>query len=183
MYLPDFHEDEVVLDVDVPVVAGVADVLIGLGEVLAEGLVGVDDCEPGGVPAELASAHVQVPKCLRNEEVVVLHLSVEVVGRDVEDGLATVEVQVHPVALGHCGLPGQVVLVGVEGMHGIAPGLLEPLDLRGVLFLAHGDDQVLVLDGPAVAQHYLAAVGIEPLDSNVVRLGVVFAEGLARGVP
>lgn len=124
---------------------------------------------------------MQVPQRLRDEEVVVLDLSVEVVGRDVEDGLAAVEVEVHSVALRHCGLPGQVVLVGVEGVHGIAPGLLESLDLRGVLFLAHGDHQVLVLDGPAVAQHYLAGVRIELLDSHVVGLGVVFAEGLARG--
>jgi hypothetical protein len=54
-----------------------------------------------------------------------------------------------------------MVLIGVKGVHGIAPSLLESLDFRGVLFLAHCDDQVLIFDGPAVSQHNLVTVRVE----------------------
>jgi hypothetical protein len=99
MYFPDFDEGEVVLDVDSLIIACVSDVLIGFGEILAEGSVGVDDGEFGGFPAELASADVEVPDGLGDEEVVILDLSVEVVGGDVEESLSSVEVEVHAVAL------------------------------------------------------------------------------------
>jgi hypothetical protein len=87
------------------VVACVSDVFVSLGEILAESSIGVDDGELGGFPAELASADVEVPDGLRNKEVVILDLPVEVVGRDVEEGLASVEVEMHSVALGNSGLP------------------------------------------------------------------------------
>ena len=156
------------LDADVVIVAGVSDVLVNLREVFAEGPAGVDHSELGGLPAQLASTHVEVPDGLGDQEVVVLDFSVEVVGRDVEEGLAAIEVEVHAVALGNSGLPGGVVLVGVEWVHSIAPGILKPLDFSVILFLAHGDDQVLILDHTAISQHNLVILGIELLDSDVV---------------
>ncbi len=151
MYLSDLNEFEVGLDVDAVVVAGVFDVVINLGEVLAECLVGVDNSELGSLPAELTSAHMQIPDGLRNEEVVVLDLPVEVVGRDVEEGLTAVEVEVDTVALGDGGLPRRMVLVGVEGMDGITPGILKSLNLSEILFLAQSNDQVLILDHTAIS--------------------------------
>lgn len=150
------------------IVAGILDVVISLGEVLAEGLVRIDDGELGSLPAQLASAHVEVPDGLGNKEVVVLDFSVEVVGRDVEEGLTSVEVEVDAVALGDGGLPGRVVLVGVEGVDGVTPGILKSFNLSEILFLAHGDDQVFILDHTAVSQHHLVTLRVELFNSDVV---------------
>lgn len=48
---------------------------------------------------------MQVPKGLGDKEVVVLDFTIEVVGRNVEDGLSSVEVKMHSVCLGNIGLP------------------------------------------------------------------------------
>lgn len=150
------------------IIAGILDVVISLGEVLAESLIGIDDGELGSLPAQLASAHVEVPDSLGNKEVVVLDLAVEVVGRDVEECLSAVEVKVDAVALGDGGLPGRVVLVGVEGVDGVTPSILKSFNLREILFLAHGDDQVLILDHSAISQHNLITLRVELLNSDVV---------------
>lgn len=181
MYFANLYEHEVSLYVDVAVSAEVADEIVGLGEEATEGSVGVDDGEFGGFPAEFTGFDVEVPDGFGDEEVVILYLSVEVVGWDVEEGLSAVEVEVYSVALGDSGLPGGVVHVGVEGVDGVGPGLIEALYGSEVLFLALCDHQVLVLDGAAVAQHHLALICVYLLDSYVVRLCVVFAEGLASG--
>jgi hypothetical protein len=150
------------------IVAGVLDVFISLGEVLAEGLIGVDNSQLGSVPAQLASAHMEVPDSLRNKEVVVLDLAVEVVRRNVEESLTAVEVKVDAVALGDGGLPGRMILVGVERVDCITPGILKSLNLSEILFLAQGDDQVVILDHTAVSQHNLITLRVELLNSDVV---------------
>jgi hypothetical protein len=150
------------------IIAGILDVVISLGEVLAESLVRIDDSELGSLPAQLACAHVEIPDSLRDKEVVILDLSVEVIGRDVEEGLTAVEVQVDAVTLGDGGLPGRMVLVGVEGVDSVTPGILKSLNLRKILFLAHGDDQVLILDNTAISQHDLVTLRVELLNSDVV---------------
>jgi hypothetical protein len=74
-----------------------------------------------------------------------------------------------------------VVHVGVEGVHGVAPGIFESLDFSEILFLAHGDDQVFILDHTSISQHNLVILGIELFDTDVVRGGVVLVDGLAGG--
>lgn len=150
------------------IVAGVLDVVISLGEILAESLVRVDNSKLRSLPAQLASAHVEVPDSLRNEEVVVLNFSVEVVGRDVEESLTSVEVKMDAVALGDGGLPGRMVLIGVEGVDSVTPGILKSFNLSKILFLAHSDDQVLILDHATISQHDLVTLRVEFLNSDVV---------------
>lgn len=163
------------------VVACISDVFVNLGEILAESSIGIDNGELGGLPAELASADMEVPDGLRNKEIVILDLPVEVVGRNVEESLPSVEVEMHSVALGNSGLPRGVVGIGVEGVHSVTPGILKSLDFSKILFLAHSDDQVLVLDHTTISQNNLVILRIEPFDSDIVRSGVVLAEGLSSG--
>lgn len=146
-----------------------------------EGAAGVDDGEVGGVPADLAGLGVEVPVGLGDQEVVVLQLAVEVAGRDVEVGGSAVEVEVDAEGLVDGGLPGVVVLIGVEWVHDVAPGLLEALDLLVVLPLSHGHHQVLVLDDSAVAEHHLVVGRVDLLDALVVRLGDVLGDYLPSG--
>lgn len=96
VYLSDFNESEVVLNGDVSLVAGVLDELIQFGEVLAEGLVGVDDGELRVIPAEFSSFGVKIPDGLGDEEVVVITLSIAA-GRDVEVGISSIVVQMNSV--------------------------------------------------------------------------------------
>ena len=96
-YLSDFDESEVVLNGDVSFIAGVLDELVQFGEVLAEGLVGVDDGELGVVPAELSSFGVEIPDGLGDEEVEVIALSIAA-GRDVEVGISSIVVKMDSVA-------------------------------------------------------------------------------------
>ncbi len=112
-YLAYFDQSQIGLDIDVVLVAGVLEVVVYLLEVPAEGLVGVDDGQAGSVPADFASFGLCVPLGLRHQEVVVTDLAVVVVGRDVEVGGSSVEVEVHSVGLAGSGFPGVVVLVGV----------------------------------------------------------------------
>lgn len=146
MYLSNLNKNKIGLNVDVMIKAGVLDILISLGEEPAEGLIGIHHSKFRGLPAQLASLGMQIPDCLRNKEVVVLDLSVEVVGRNVEESLTAVEIEMDTVALRNSGLPTKVVLVSVEGMNHIVPGILESLDFTIVLFLTHRDHQVLVFD-------------------------------------
>jgi hypothetical protein len=66
-------------------------------------------------------------------------------------------------------------------VHSIAPGILKSLNFGEILFLAHCDDQVLILDHTPISQHNLVILGIKLLDSDVVRGAVVLADGLASG--
>jgi hypothetical protein len=74
-----------------------------------------------------------------------------------------------------------MVGVGVERVHSVTPGILKPLDFSNILSLAHSDDQVLVLDHATISQDNLVILRIEPFDTDIVRSGVVLAEGLSRG--
>ena len=56
---------------------------------------------------------------------------------------------------------------------GVSPGLIESLDRFLVVFHAHGDNEGLILDGSAVPENNFVGIGVEFLDSNVVRVGVV----------
>ena len=122
---------------------------------------------------------MEVPDGLGNKEIVILYLSVEVVGRDIEECLTSVEVEVDAVALGDSGLPGGMVSVGVEWMCGVAPCILKSLDLTEILFLTRSDNQVFVLDHTTISQDYLTVLRIEPFDTDVVRSCVVLAECLS----
>ena len=150
------------------VIACILDVLISLGEESAESLVRVDHSEFRSLPAELSSGSVQIPDSLGNKEVIILNLSVEVVRRNVEESFTSVEVEMDSIALGNSGLPAGVILVSVEGMHCIAPCILEALDSSKVLFLTHGNHQVLALDNAAISKHHLAIFRVKPVYSIVI---------------
>lgn len=87
------------------VVAGISDELVGFGEESAEGFIGVDDSEFRRLPAQLASLDMQVPEGLGDKEVVILDFTIKVLRGNVEDGLSSVEVEVHSVCFGNIGLP------------------------------------------------------------------------------
>lgn len=61
-----------------------------------------------------------------------------------------------------------MILVGVEGVHSVTPSLLESLNLSEILFLAHGDDQVFILNHSSISEHNLVILRVELLNSNVV---------------
>ncbi len=180
-YLSDFDQSQVSLNIDVVLVASVFEVVVNFLEVSAEGFVGVDNSQARGLPTDFASFFVSIPLGLGDQEVVVDDLSVEVVRRDVEVGGSSVEVEVHAVGLAGSGFPGAVVLVGVEGVDGVSPGLVETFDFVVVFLLAEGQDQILVLDGPAVSEDDFVAGRVDLVDAYVVGLGVVLADDLASG--
>ena len=72
-------------------------------------------------------------------------------------------------------------MVGVEGVDGICPGIIESLDFLVVLLLADGDHQIFILNDSTVSQGDFILAGIDLLDSYVVGLSVVFGESLSGG--
>lgn len=102
-------------------------------------------------------------------------------GRNVEVGISSIEVEVNSVTFRDCGFPRKVILVGVEGMDGICPSIIKSFDLLIVFFLSDGYHQIFILNNSSVSKSDLILAGIDLVDSNVVRLSVVFAEGLSGG--
>lgn len=98
-YLSDLNENKIVFDVNVVIIASIFNVFVSLGEESAESIVRVNNCELRSFPAELSSARMEIPDGLGDEEIVVLNLTIEVVGWDVEKCLTTIEVKVNTVAL------------------------------------------------------------------------------------
>lgn len=162
-------------------VADILDEFIDARLILREGFVGVDDGKIGSIPADFAGFSVEVPVALGSEEVVVLDFSVEVAWGDVENGWSSVEVEVHSEALIDSGLPGVVISISVEWMDDVAPSLFKALDFLVVLFLAHGDYKILVLDDSAVSEGNFVGSGIDLVDADVIGLSNVLGDDLASG--
>ena len=150
---------------------------------LAECFVGVDDCYAGGTPAQFAGFGLLVPERFGEQEVVVLQFSLEIAGRDVEVGRPSAEIVVHSVSLSRRRFPTRMVAISVEGMVGISPGIVESLDGVVVFLLAHGHNQILILDGPAISEGDLVALGADLVNAHVVGLTNIFADELAGGSP
>jgi hypothetical protein len=74
-----------------------------------------------------------------------------------------------------------MVLVGVERVHSISPGLIKAFDLIIVILLTDGDHKFLVLDDSTVLEGHFIVICVDALNPEVVRAGVVFAEGLSGG--
>jgi hypothetical protein len=92
-YFLDFNESQVVLNIDVVLLAGVLDEGVEARDVSGELLVGVDDGEVRSRPADLSSFGVKIPVSLGDHEVKVLDFSVIGSRRDVEDGGSSIEVE------------------------------------------------------------------------------------------
>lgn len=176
-YLVDLNQLEPVLDVDLSLCAFLLNELIGLIQVAAEGVVGIDDGELAVVPGQLAVEVVPVPDVLREEKVVTLDLTVEGCRWNVYVGITSTEVVVPPIGLADGSLPGGMILGNKEGMIGIHPSLLESLDGFPIILLPHGQHQIVILDFPAVAQLHLVFLGEELLHSHSLRVGVEHANG------
>ena len=121
---------------------------------------------------------MQVPESLGDKEVVILDFTIKVLRRNIEDGLSSVEVEVHSVCFGNIGLPWRVVKVSVEWMDSIAPCLLKSFNGSEVLFLPQCDHQILVFDNPSISKDHFIIVWIDLINTYVVWLCVVLAESL-----
>jgi hypothetical protein len=113
----------------------ISDVLVSFGEKFAEGFVRVDHCEARSFPAQLPSAHMQIPYGFRHEKIIVLNFSIEILRRNVKNSVSSVEIQMHSVALGNGSLPAGVVCVRVEGVDYIGPRFIKSFYCPEVLFL------------------------------------------------
>lgn len=176
-YLIDFKELEAVLNVDLALGAFLLDELISLVEVAAEGIVGVDNSQLRILPRDSAVGVEPVPQVLRKEEVVALDLSVERGRRNVEVGVAALEVEVAPEGLVNGSPPAEVVLRDEEGMLRVYPGLFESLDAFHVVLLTHGQHEMIVLDLSTIAQLHLVFLGEELLDADSLGVGVEGVDG------
>jgi hypothetical protein len=107
---------------------------------LTEGVVCVDDAEAACIPTDLSVFCMPVPESLCDEEVVVFNLSSEWCRWNVENSLTSVEVMKISGDLVAGNFPRCVLLVGVEWVFEISPGIIESLDRVEVLLLTHGDD-------------------------------------------
>lgn len=116
----------------------------------AEAVVSVDDGESRVPPRKFAIACQPIPNSLGQEEVVVFDGAMEGCWRNVEDGLASIEVVMISSRLGASGPPGGMILVAEEGGVDIGPGIFESLDRIDVGVHAGGDDELIILDLPSV---------------------------------
>ena len=87
----------------------------------------------------------------------------------------------HSVSLGSRRFPARVVAIGVEGMVGITPSIVESLDGVMVFLLTHGHNQILILDGPAISEGDLVAFRTNFIDPHVIGLTHIFANKLTGG--
>lgn len=85
----------------------------------------------------------------------------------------------NSVGFADSGFPRKVVLVGVERIDGVGPSFIKTFDFVVIFLLPHSDDQVVILDGPAISKDDFVFIGIDLVNSDVVRLSVVFAEDLS----
>lgn len=131
-------------DLNSPAFSFGSDELVGLSEMPAEAIVGIDETESTGVPGDFSVEGVLIPESLAHEKVVVFKFSCKRTGRDVENGVTSVEVIVVSLGLDDAAPPGGVVGVGVEGVVGVGPGLIKSLDRIRIVLLSHGQNEVVV---------------------------------------
>jgi len=143
-----------------------------------ERFVWVDDCQFRCIPIDFASFGVKIPFSLGNQEVVILDFSIEVVRRNIEISWPSIEVEMDSVALSNSCFPWVMILVGVEWIDCIGPCFFKALNLLIVFFLSEGNHKVFVLDNSAISQYNLVFIGINLVDSDVVWLANVLADGL-----
>ena len=91
-FLFDFHQLQSVLDVNVALFEFGLDKAVSSCVVVAESVVGIDDCESRVLPTQHSSGIVAVPEVLGQEEVVVLNLPVEGSWGNIKDGLSSLEI-------------------------------------------------------------------------------------------
>ena len=91
-----------------------ADELVDSGDELVKGFIGVDDGKFGIFPANLARFSHKIEAVLGDKEVIVVDLTVVVSMGNVEESLASIEVEVSSGWLGDCALPRGVIGIGVE---------------------------------------------------------------------
>jgi len=90
----DLFKHKVLFDGDVTLSTGLADELVDSGDELAKGFVGVDDGKFRIFPAYLARLGHEIEAVFCDKEVVVADLAVVVSMGNVEESLASIEVEV-----------------------------------------------------------------------------------------
>jgi len=84
-----------------------------------------------------------------------------------------------PVGFADSSFPRVVILVGIERIDSISPSIIETFDFTVIFLLSHSDHQVVILDSPAISENNFVFIRIDLINSNVVRLGIIFAEDLS----
>ena len=86
---------------------------------------------------------------------------------------------VNSVGFANSSFPRVVILIGIERIDSISPSIIETFDFAVIFLLSHSDHQVVILDSPAISENNFVFIRIDLVNSDVVRLGVVFAEDLS----
>jgi hypothetical protein len=124
---------------------------------------------------------VEIPNGFRDKEVVAIDFSVEIIRRDVEVSIPSVEVQMYSVALRDSCLPGTMILIGVERVNSVSPCLIKAFDLTVVFLLSKSKYKVLVLDNSSVSEDNFVLAGMNFINTYVIRASVVLGESLSSG--
>ena len=124
---------------------------------------------------------MKIPISLRNKEVIVFNLSVEVVRRYVEVSRSSVEVKMHSGSLRNSSFPRVMIHIGVERMIGISPGIIKAFDFIEVILLTSSNHQIVILNHTTISKSHLVAFRVDLIDSDVIRLSNVFADQLSSG--
>jgi len=145
----------------------------------AESFVWIDDSQIGSSPTYLSSFLVSIPFSFGDQEIVVNDFTVEVVRRNIEVCRSSVEVEMNSVGFADSSFPRVVILVGIERTNSICPSLVKSFDFTIVFFLSEGKYQIIVLNSSAVSENNLVFARIDFINSNEVRLCVIFTENLS----
>ncbi len=124
---------------------------------------------------------MEIPNGFRDKEVVAIDFSVEIIRRDVEVSIPSVEVQMYSVALRDSCLPGTMILIGVERVNSVSPCLIKAFDLTVVFLLSKSKYKVLVLDNSSVSEDNFVLAGMNFINTYVIRASVVLGESLSSG--
>ena len=71
-----------------------------------------------------------------------------------------------------------MVLVGVEGMHGIGPSVFKTFDFLIVILLPESEDKIFVLDDSAISKDNFVFAGVYLIHADIVGLSDVFGDSL-----
>jgi len=175
-FLVDFNELGAELDVNGVFLKIFLNELISNVEILAEGLVGVEDGESvdGG---QFTVALVPSPDLSSREEVEGGNFASVRIRRNAVEGVS-VSVVVDPSLVLHVvSFPGRVFSVSENGMVEVREGFFETLDASQIFFETSGNNQVIIFNSSAVSEDNGVFFGDDLVSTNTIGVSSVGIEG------
>lgn len=176
VFLVDFNELGAELDVDGVFLKIFLNELVSNIEILAEGLVGVEDGESvdGG---QFTVALVPSPDLGSREEVEGGNFSSVRIRRNAVEGVS-VSVVVDPSLMLHVvSFPGRVFSVGENGMVEVREGFFETLDGTQIFFETGGNNQVIIFNSSAVSEDNGVFFGDDLFSTDTIGVSSVGVKG------